>query len=295
MVTTNENISIGIAGKVKAYYELLKFRLSALVAFSGAFGYSLAVDRIDWVKLTLISLAGFFITGAANIVNQIIEKDLDKLMKRTQVRPLPTGRLTVKEATVFCVVLLILSSYILFFEFNYRAGFIGVVSFFLYGFVYTPLKRVGPISVFVGAFPGAFPPMIGWIAATNHFGLEPGILFAIQFFWQFPHFWAIAWVADEDYQRAGFKMLPNNGHKDLRTAITIMIYTIFLVPCGFVPYMLNMTGINSAMIAVLCGVLFLSQTFYLMMRPTDKSALMMMFGSFIYLPIVQIAFLMDKV
>ncbi|WP_044172912.1 heme o synthase [Flectobacillus major] len=295
MVTTNENISIGIAGKVKAYYELLKFRLSALVAFSGAFGYSLAVDRIDWVKLTLISLAGFFITGAANIVNQIIEKDLDKLMKRTQVRPLPTGRLTVKEAAVFCVVLLILSSYILFFEFNYRAGFIGVVSFFLYGFVYTPLKRVGPISVFVGAFPGAFPPMIGWIAATNHFGLEPGILFAIQFFWQFPHFWAIAWVADEDYQRAGFKMLPNNGHKDLRTAITIMIYTIFLVPCGFVPYMLNMTGINSAMIAVLCGVLFLSQTFYLMMRPTDKSALMMMFGSFIYLPIVQIAFLMDKV
>ncbi|MDI9860309.1 heme o synthase [Flectobacillus roseus] len=295
MVTTNENISIGIAGKVKAYYELLKFRLSFLVAFSGAFGYSLAVERIDWGRLILISLAGFLITGAANIVNQIKEIELDKLMKRTAGRPLPTGRLSVTEASVYCLILLVLSSYILFFEFNFKSGVIGVLSFILYGFVYTPLKRVGPISVFVGAIPGAFPPMIGWVAATNHFGLEPGILFAIQFFWQFPHFWAIAWVADEDYQNAGFKMLPNNGHKDLRTAITIMIYTIFLVPCGFVPYMLGMTGVNSAMVAVLCGVLFLSQTFYLMMKPTDKSALMMMFGSFIYLPIVQIAFLMDKV
>jgi len=295
MVTTNENISIGIAGKVKAYYELLKFRLSFLVAFSGAFGYSLAVERIDWGRLILISLAGFLITGAANIVNQIKEIELDKLMKRTAGRPLPTGRLSVTEASVYCLILLVLSSYILFFEFNFKSGVIGVLSFILYGFVYTPLKRVGPISVFVGAIPGAFPPMIGWVAATNHFGLEPGILFAIQFFWQFPHFWAIAWVADEDYQNAGFKMLPNNGHKDLRTAITIMIYTIFLVPCGFVPYMLGMTGVNSAMIAVLCGVLFLSQTFYLMMKPTDKSALMMMFGSFIYLPIVEIAFLMDRV
>ena len=295
MVTTNENISTGIAGKVKAYYELLKFRLSFLVAFSGAFGYSLAVERIDWGRLILISLAGFLITGAANIVNQIKEIELDKLMKRTAGRPLPTGRLSVTEASVYCLILLVLSSYILFFEFNFKSGVIGVLSFILYGFVYTPLKRVGPISVFVGAIPGAFPPMIGWVAATNHFGLEPGILFAIQFFWQFPHFWAIAWVADEDYQNAGFKMLPNNGHKDLRTAITIMIYTIFLVPCGFVPYMLGMTGVNSAMVAVLCGVLFLSQTFYLMMKPTDKSALMMMFGSFIYLPIVQIAFLMDKV
>ncbi|MBB6001754.1 heme o synthase [Arcicella rosea] len=295
MISKEENIPIGIALKVKAYYELLKFRLSALVAFSGAFGYSLAVDHIDWEKIIYISLGGFFITGAANIVNQIKEKELDKLMKRTQNRPLPTGRLSVNEATVFCIILLIISSYILFIEFNYKAGLLGLLSFVLYGFVYTPLKRVGPISVFVGAFPGAFPPMIGWVAATNHFGLEPGILFAIQFFWQFPHFWAIAWVADEDYQRAGFKMLPNNGHKDLRTALTMMMYTIFLVPCGFVPYLLGMTGTNSAMVAVLCGVLFLSQTFYLMSKPTDKAALMMMFGSFIYLPIVQIAFLMDKV
>jgi protoheme IX farnesyltransferase len=215
-------------------------------------------------------------------------------MKRTQNRPLPTGRLSVKEAQWFCIMLFIVASYILFFEFNYKAGVLGVISFLLYGFVYTPLKRVGPISVIVGAFPGAFPPMIGWLAATNSFGLEPGILFAIQFFWQFPHFWAIAWVADEDYCRAGFKMLPNNGHKDLRTAITIMIYTIFLVPCAFVPHLLHMTGEISAMVAVLVSVMFLSQTFYLMLKPTDKAALMMMFGSFLYLPVLQIAFLMDK-
>jgi protoheme IX farnesyltransferase len=151
MVTTNENISIGTAGKVKAYYELLKFRLSFLVAFSGAFGYSLAVERIDWERLILISLAGFLITGAANIVNQVKEIELDKLMKRTAGRPLPTGRLSVKEASIYCLILLLLSSYILFFEFNFKAGVIGVLSFILYGFVYTPLKRVGPISVFVGA------------------------------------------------------------------------------------------------------------------------------------------------
>jgi protoheme IX farnesyltransferase len=144
MVTTNENISIGIAGKVKAYYELLKFRLSFLVAFSGAFGYSLAVERIDWGRLILISLAGFLITGAANIVNQIKEIELDKLMKRTAGRPLPTGRLSVTEASIYCLILLVLSSYILFFEFNFKSGVIGVLSFILYGFVYTPLKRVVP-------------------------------------------------------------------------------------------------------------------------------------------------------
>jgi heme o synthase len=153
---------------------------------------------------------------------------------------------------------------------------------------------VGPIAVFVGAFPGAFPPMIGWVAATNHFGLEPGILFAIQFFWQFPHFWAIAWVLDEDYRRAGFKLLPANGLKDSDTTLQIMIYTLFLLPIGWLPYQLGMTGINSAFVATLFGVLFLAQTFHLMRKCTDQTARQLMFGSFIYLPIVQIAFLLDK-
>ena len=178
--------------------------------------------------------------------------------------------------------------------FNLSTGLISLLSLLLYGFVYTPLKRVGPIAVFVGAFPGAFPPMIGWVAATNHFGLEPGILFAIQFFWQFPHFWAIAWVLDDDYKKAGFRLLPANGLKDSDTTLQIMIYTLFLLPIGWLPYQLGMTGIHSAFIATVFGVLFLAQTFHLMRKCTDKTARQLMFGSFIYLPIVQIAFLLDK-
>lgn len=281
--------------KIKAYGELLKFRLSFLVAFSGSFGYLLAVDHLDWGRFVLFSLAGFLLTGASNTVNQIIERESDKLMKRTASRPLPTGRINVTEAVIYASLLLFASCFILFAVFNLRAGLLGILSFILYSFAYTPLKKVGPIAVFVGAFPGAFPPMIGWIAETNHFGLEPGILFAIQFFWQFPHFWAIAWVADEDYQRAGFKLLPAKGHKDLDTAIQIMIYTLFLLPLSWIPYKLGMTGVNSAIVAMLCGVLFLAQTFHLMRKCSDKAALQMMFGSFIYLPIVQIAFLLDKV
>jgi heme o synthase len=293
---SSENTTINFTAKFKAYFELLKFRLSALVAFSGTFGYYLGLNgNIDWAKLAVFAIAAFCLTGASNIVNQIIEIDLDALMKRTKVRPLPTKRLNSFEAGVFSVLLFVFSISILFSIFNYRAALLAILSFVLYSFVYTPLKRVGPIAVFVGAFPGAFPPMIGWVAATGLFGLEPGILFAIQFFWQFPHFWAIAWVADEDYKLAGFKMLPKNGKKDLQTAITMMIYTLFLVPLGFVPYLLGMTGINSAIIAVTCGVLFLCQTFYLMKHTTDKAALMIMFGSFLYLPIIQIAYLLDKI
>ncbi len=296
MVSITTNYSDLLTAKLKAFFELLKFRLSALVAFSGTFGYYLGLNNhINWPKLALFAFAAFCITGSSNIVNQIIEKDLDALMKRTKVRPLPTNRLSKLEAGIFSALLFCISSYLLFAVFNYRAALLAILSFVLYSFVYTPLKRVGPIAVFMGAFPGAFPPMIGWVAATGMFGLEPGILFAIQFFWQFPHFWAIAWVADEDYSLAGFKMLPNKGKKDLQTAVTIMIYTVFLVPLGFVPYLLGMTGFNSAIVAVTCGVLFLCQTFYLMKNTSDKAALMIMFGSFLYLPIVQIAFLLDKI
>ncbi|MBB3837332.1 protoheme IX farnesyltransferase [Runella defluvii] len=280
--------------KVRSYLELMKLRLAWLVAFSGAFGYSLAVEKVSWPSLLLFILAAFSITGAANIINQIIEKDLDKLMKRTQNRPLPSGRVSVNEATMFALVLFAFATFIFLTEFNVRACALAILSTILYGFVYTPLKRVGTIAVFVGAIPGAFPPMIGWVAATNQFGLEPGILFAIQFFWQFPHFWAIAWVLDEDYKKAGFNLLPSKGGKDLNTAIQMMIYTLFLLPVGWLPYELGMTGINSALVAMLFGVLFLAQTFHLMRKCSDKTALQLMFGSFAYLPIVQIAYLLDK-
>ncbi len=281
--------------KIRAYLELMKLRLAWLVAFSGAFGYSLAVDKVEWKSLLIFLFAAFCITGAANIINQIIEKDLDKLMKRTQNRPLPAERVSVQEAVWVTVVLFAIATFIFLTEFNLRACALAVLSTILYGFVYTPLKRVGPIAVFVGAIPGAFPPMIGWVAATNQFGLEPGILFAIQFFWQFPHFWAIAWVLDDDYKKAGFRLLPSKGGKDLKTTIQIMIYTLFLLPVCWLPYELGMTGINSAWVAMLFSVLFLAQTFHLMRKCTDKTALQLMFGSFIYLPIVQIAYLLDKI
>lgn len=294
MTSAQESLNLKVGDKVKALFELLKFRLASLIAFSGAMGYSLGASDVSWTKMVLFCLASVGITGAANIINQILEKDLDKMMKRTQGRPLPSGRVTVEQAIVWAIFLGVASLFIFVVYFNMISALLALLSLVLYGFVYTPLKRVGPIAVFVGAFPGAFPPMIGWVAATNHFGLEPGILFAIQFFWQFPHFWAIAWVLDDDYKRAGFKLLPANGLKDADTTMQIMIYTLFLLPVGWLPYKLGMTGINSAFIATVFGVLFLAQTFHLMRKCTDKTARQLMFGSFIYLPIVQIAFLLDK-
>ncbi|MBO9638092.1 heme o synthase [Siphonobacter aquaeclarae] len=280
--------------KAKAYFELLKHRLSTFVALSGTFGYYLAVDQVEWMHLLLITLAGFGITGAANIINQIYEKDSDLLMKRTRNRPIPSGRLSVTEATVFCLILLAGSLFLFVHFFNFRSAIVALLSVILYGFVYTPLKRSGPIAVFVGAIPGAFPPMIGWVAATNQFGWEPGVLFAIQFFWQFPHFWALAWMIDDDYRQAGIRLLPYNGNKGLKTARAIMLYTVFLVPLGWIPYEMGITGITSAILATLGGVLLLGHTFYLMREISDAAARRLFFVAIAYLPILQIVFLLDK-
>ncbi|AWW00065.1 heme o synthase [Arcticibacterium luteifluviistationis] len=288
-------ISRSMNSKARAFFELTKFRLSATVVFSSAIGFMLGATVINYGTLALFALAAFLTTVAANVVNQIWEKDLDKLMTRTEGRPLPTGRLSINEAAVFAGICLVVAMFLLMYFFNIKAAGISLLSFVLYGFVYTPLKRKGPIAVAVGALPGAFPPMIGWLAATNQFGLEPGILFGIQFFWQFPHFWAIAWVLDDDYKKAGFKLLPSTGGRNINSAIQIMIYTVVLLPLCWVPMYLGMTGINSAMIAMLFGVLFLIQTFHLMRKMNNKAALQLMFGSFIYLPVVQIAFLLDKI
>lgn len=282
--------------KAKAFFEMLKFRLSFTVAFSGSFGYLLGVKQpIDWVDFMLFTISGFMITGASNIFNQIIEKDLDKLMSRTCNRPLPTGRLSVQEAFWFAAIQMALGSYLLFNYLPILAGILTLLSLVLYAFVYTPLKRVGPIAVFVGAIPGALPPLIGWVAATGELGVEAFTLFSIQFIWQFPHFWAIAWVLDDDYKKAGFKLLPSSGGRDLNTAFQIMTYALFLIPLGVLPAKFGMTGINAALTATVCGVLFLMQTLHLMKECSTKAALRMMFASFIYLPIVQIAFLIDKV
>ncbi len=284
----------GVQIKARAYVELLKLKLTLAVVFSGVFGYCLAADHIDWLKVAVLVIASIAVTGAANIINQIIEKDSDKVMKRTATRPLPTGRLSVAEAATFAFILFSVACFLFVDVFKLRAAALAVLSLLLYGFVYTPLKRKGQIAVYVGALPGAFPPMIGWVAATNHFGWEPGILFAIQFFWQFPHFWAIGWLAFDEYKKAGIQMMPGS-EKNAETAFRIMIYTLFLIPVGWLPYMLGMTGIHSALIAMIGGILFLAQTFHLMRTCTDRAALQMMFGSLLYLPVVQIVYLLDKV
>lgn len=284
-----------MAHKAKAYFKLLKFRLSFTVAFSSAIGYILGFPDTSYLSIALVMLGGLLVTGSANIINQIIERDLDRMMKRTAKRPLPTGQLSVTEAIVFALLLAVSGLALLGLYFNLLTAALSLLGLVLYGFVYTPLKRISPICVFVGAIPGGLPPLIGWVAATGVLGAEAWILFGIQFIWQFPHFWAIAWVLDEDYKKAGFKMLPMEGGKNLKTAIQIMIYTLVLIPLSLLPLQFGMTGTTSALIAVVCGVLFLAQTFYLMRTCSKKAAMSIMFGSFLYLPIVQIAFVLDKI
>jgi len=289
-------INLSLVVKVRAYIELLKVRLSMLVAFSCAFGYGLASrGDIHWSTLLMVTFGGFLMSGASVAINQIIEKDLDKLMSRTMGRPIPTARLNVQEATLFSVACMALSIWILWVYTNPFTVMLSILSMVIYSFIYTPLKRVGPVAVFVGAIPGALPPLLGWIAATGQITHEALIIFGIQFIWQFPHFWAIAWVADDDYQKAGFKLLPSREGKNINTAIQIMIYTLFLIPLGLLPAMFGITGINSAVVATVCGAAFFAQTFSLMKTGSRQSALRIMFGSFLYLPIVQIAYLLDKV
>ena len=243
----------------------------------------------------LLSLGGMLVSGASVTINQIMEIEFDAVMKRTMKRPLPTGRISKIEALIFSFLLTLIGLIILWYSTNPLTVVLSLLSMVLYSFIYTPLKRVGPIAVFVGAIPGALPPLLGWVAATGGISYEALIIFGIQFIWQFPHFWAIAWVADEDYKRAGFRLLPNKGKKDLNTAINIMVYTLFLLPLGLLPTYFGLTGLNSAVVATLCGCAFLAQTFSLMKDHSDKSALKIMFGSFLYLPIVQIAYLLDKI
>jgi protoheme IX farnesyltransferase len=281
--------------KSRAYWELLKFRLSFLVAFSCAFGYVLASSEINWSTLIMLFIGGLLMSGGSSAINQVLEKDLDKLMTRTMTRPLPTNRLTVNEASWFAVGCLVLGTTILIAFTNPITTLLSLLSMVLYSFVYTPLKRIGPIAVFVGAIPGALPPLLGWTAATGSIEYQALLIFGIQFVWQFPHFWAIAWVADDDYKKAGFKLLPSSGEKDINTAIQIMIYTLCLIPLGLLPATFGITGIKSAVIVTVCGVLFFSLTFSLMRSGDRKSAMKIMFGSFLYLPIVQIAYLLDKV
>mgnify|MGYP001810159921 FL=1 len=261
-INISENsISDFLILRIGAYKDLIKFRLSALVTFSAVFGFILGDSGVvfSWVKFFALMVGGFLISGASGAANEIWERDIDKLMKRTENRPLPLNLISLKEAYWFTSIIALLGIAILWIFTNPLTTVLGVLSMVLYVFVYTPLKRVGPIAVFVGAIPGAMPPLLGWTAATGAISHEALIIFGIQFIWQFPHFWAIAWVSDEDYKRAGFKLLPSGGQKDLNTAIQIMIYTLFLLPLGLLPTYFGLTGINSGIVATICGVLFLAQ------------------------------------
>ncbi|MEQ9219589.1 MAG: heme o synthase [Cyclobacteriaceae bacterium] len=296
MQSTVSISTVHILNRLKMYVELVKVRLSFLVAFSASFGYLLGHSgAINWASFLALAMGGFLISGSSITLNQIIEQAHDAKMKRTKDRPLPTGRISSQEALLYALLNAFVGLSLIAWQTNMLTLSLAVLSMILYSFVYTPLKRVGPIAVFVGAIPGALPPLLGWVAATGSISHEALIIFGIQFIWQFPHFWAIAWIADEDYKKAGFKLLPGKGKKDLNTAINIMIYTLFLLPLGLLPTYFQLTGITSGIIATICGTLFLAQTFSLMKDNSRQSALKIMFGSFIYLPIVQLAYLIDKI
>lgn len=293
-VYNTDNLSL-VTKKIADYVQLIKMRLTLLVVFSAAITFAYAAKgNINWLDLFLLVLGGFLTTGAANGFNQIIEKDLDKLMDRTKNRPLPSGRMHPKEAIIASVLMGITGVAILGLCFNLTSAVLGLFAILSYAFVYTPLKQKTPFAVFVGAFPGAIPPMLGWVAMTNDFGLEAGIFFAIQFIWQFPHFWAIAWVLDEDYKKAGFSLLPSSGGRNKSSAFQTMLYTLILIPISLLPVRFEMAGMIFGTTALICGALFFMQAVNLFRKCTIKAAHQLMFGSFFYLPIIQVLLLIDK-
>lgn len=281
--------------KAKAYIALTKFRLAMFVAFSATFGYAMAAKETFSVwQLLIITLGGYLITGGANALNQVFEREFDALMKRTAARPLPTEQLNVKEAAIFAVGMGMLGVAIIGYFFNLPAALLGIIGLLSYAFVYTPFKRVSPFAVFIGAIPGALPPLIGYTAVTGSIDTEGLILFAFQFFWQFPHFWAIAWLANEDYSKAGFKLLPSAAGKTEFSALMILLYALCHIPLGFLPYFAGMTGIIPATLLALIGLYFSVNAVHLFRKMEDKYARKLMFASFFYLPLIQVTFLLAE-
>lgn len=286
-----------VYSKAKSFLKLTKFTLSALVVFSAIITFFTVAESFNWKQVMAICLGGFLVTAAANGFNQIIEKDLDKLMNRTRLRPIPTGNLSVTQALLFCGIFGIIGTVLLWIFTNPLCGIIGFISIILYALVYTPLKRKTPFSVFIGAIPGALPTLIGAIAATEGFGqvtFFAVLLFCIQFFWQFPHFWAIAWVSHDDYQRAGFFMLPSKGGRDKSSRSQILVYTLSLLPIALTPFVFNFTGWISATVVSCMGLVFIIQAYNLYRSGTIEDARKLMFGSFIYLPVVQVALMIGS-
>jgi protoheme IX farnesyltransferase len=281
--------------KWKDFSKLIKFRLTFLVVFSASvtflIGSKATGEPINWLHWGMLIVGGFLVTGAANCFNEIIEKDLDKLMKRTKDRPIPAGHMTTGQALILGLGMALAGTYLLGYL-NLPTGLLSVFSILFYAFAYTPLKRLSPIAVFVGAIPGALPPLIGYVAGYGKIDEVALIVFCIQFVWQFPHFWAIAWVLDDDYKLAGFRLLPT-GKRDLGSALITFIAAFILVPVSLLPTIYGYGGFWVGGVSLACSLVFLYLAFMLLINRDIKSAQRLMFGSFFYLPIVQLMFLFD--
>ena len=278
------------------FKEITKARLALSVVFSSIAGYLLGAYEIDPLSILLLAFGGYCMVGASNAFNQVIERDLDAKMKRTRNRPVASGRMSVNTALTIAFVMTILGIISLYYL-SPKTAMFGAISIFLYTCVYTPLKTKTPLAVFVGAFPGAIPFMLGWVAATNNFGIEPGTLFMIQFFWQFPHFWALGWILDDDYKRAGFKLLPT-GKKDRGTALQIIMYTFWMIVISVIPAF-GITGrlhlsVPAAVLVLLMGLVMLGFAFRLYEKRDNQTARKLMLASVSYITLMQITYVVDK-
>jgi protoheme IX farnesyltransferase len=286
--------------KIKDYKELVKFTLSFTVVFSCVICYLLVPNvQFNWLKVIELFVAGMLVCGSANAINQAVEKDTDAQMKRTANRPLAAGRMTLNEAYTFALLAGIVGVAIMWFRFNFTSALISAFSLFLYAYIYTPLKKINSIAVLVGAFPGALPCLIGWVAgytAAETIDWRGGIaIFLLQFFWQFPHFWAIAWVAHTDYSKVGFKLLPADKGPTKFTALQTIMYSVLLIPIGMLPFYLGLAGKASFWILIVCNLGMVIQSLRLYKEFTVQAARRVMFTSYIYLPIVLLALLLDKI
>jgi len=285
-----------LINKLRDYSQLIKPSLSIMVVFSSVISYLLApkVVEFDWKMIVLLFVTGLLVTGSANAINQVVEKDTDAMMKRTAKRPVASGRMTVAEGWAFAIITGVIGVFMLGNFFNWLSAGIALFSLFLYAFIYTPLKKVSSISVLVGAVPGALPCLIGWAAGNDALSLGGWVLFSLQFMWQFPHFWAIAWIAHKDYTKAGFKLLPSELGPTKYTAIQTIIYSLLLIPVGVIPYFIGMSGTVSLVIVALANVFMVWRCVQLYRNMDVPSARRVMFSSYIYLPIVLLALLADK-
>lgn len=285
-----------IMQKLKDYQQLMKLNLSMLVVFSSVVGYVIIPElTVTLPNLFWLFLGGSLVTAAANSGNEILERDADKLMRRTMNRPLPDSRMTVLEAVMFCLITLFSGIAILYLKFNTLTAILSLISFILYVGLYTPLKKISAVSVLVGAFPGSLPCLIGWVAGTNHMAsIQAWTLFIIQFFWQFPHFWSIAWIGHEDYERAGMKMLPRTGKVGYFTAFQCVLYSAVLIPLSALPMVAGLGGWISVTGLGLAAVWFLYNSLNFLKDNSDAKARKVMFASFVYLPVALILLVLDK-